>query len=376
MAKQVQRGAVSIFAVIFAALLLTILTVGFIKIMVEDQSQASNNDLSQSAYDASLAGVEDAKRAIRMCYRDADPGACSALNSPGDCSVISKAFGGVAVPETKITSSVLSAGERFDQAYTCVKIDMLTEDYLFDLAAGESEVVPLKSNGNFNEIVIDWFTSEDAGGIFASSPPGSAADDLPPTSGWLDSAPPVMRVQLIRPGGSIDLTSIDNEGVSQTVFIRPSSSLLNSPSFEQTYLLASMPRPASSPLENIDNEPSSVACYEDFSDNGGYSCRIVLQIPDITQADSENAFIRLGAIYGDTTVRVSMRNGGSPVMFNGVQPTVDSTGRASSLYRRVQVRLRMGDDFPYPNYAVDVENDLCKDYSVTVDGATPGSCTP
>ena len=45
-----QSGAVSLFAVIFGAMLLTIVTIGFIKLMIMDQRQSSNNDLSQSAW--------------------------------------------------------------------------------------------------------------------------------------------------------------------------------------------------------------------------------------------------------------------------------------------------------------------------------------
>lgn len=88
--------------------------------------------------------------------------------------------------------------------------------------------------------------------------------------------------------------------------------------------------------------------------------------------------MRLVSIYKGGSIKVSLqKSDGTTVNFDGVQPIVDSTGRASNLFRRVEARLQIGDDFAYPDNAVELKNSLCKDFSISGSGAAAvGRCKP
>ena len=112
-----QRGAVSLFVVIFSALLITIVTVGFIQVMLRNQQAATTADLSRSAYDSALGGVEDAKRAIVLAAAN------GTLAKSTECNSVATILG--RDPNTK-TETVIKQDEKdatLSQAYTCETID-------------------------------------------------------------------------------------------------------------------------------------------------------------------------------------------------------------------------------------------------------------
>ena len=384
MANIYKKGAVSIFAVIFSTLLLTVLTVSFMSLMISAQQRAINNDLSQSAYDSALAGVEDAKRVVRACAnRNVD--ACSALEAASDCQVVARAKvnGSVDQPETVIVSNS-SSGQSFDQAYTCVNIDMDSVDYLFEAQSGRAHIVPLRATRTIKKITIEWFTLEDNNNAPARTPTSSPASStsLPPIASWNSSAPSLIRAQLITPGESFSLSSLDGSSSSRTLFLRPanmsSGSTSGMPTANIQVSQAAQPR-ATSGDGSYSNSVSPVVCSSNYANNG-FSCSVTLDLADdqvISTGASNNALLRVDSLYKGANVRVTLHSqDGSEIKFDDVQPVVDSTGRASTLFRRVEARLRMGTDFPYPSYVADVQNNLCKNFSVDDTRVVSAGCNP
>ena len=54
-----KKGATSIYVVVLGTLLFSVITVSFIRIIINEVTKTTNDELAQSAYDSALAGVED-----------------------------------------------------------------------------------------------------------------------------------------------------------------------------------------------------------------------------------------------------------------------------------------------------------------------------
>lgn len=374
-----QSGAVSLFAVIFGAMLLTIVTIGFMRLMLMDQRQASDNDLSQSAYDAALAGIEDAKRVVRAA-QTGNMQAAGVLSGPINCNMIaaSGVVGGSASGETVIQTGS-GAGKKFDQAYTCVKIAMQSQDFIYKAIEDKSQLISLRAVSSFNKIIIEWYRRDDESNLNAANAVNteiSTTGELPTKDKWNSNTPPLVRAQVISPGSTFNLATLDTTGV--TSFLRPN--VLRSDVVSQSGTVVSgksSDRPRATDGNEHNNGTNIISCSKTFRFSGEYSCKVVIDVDEVP-AGSESAFLRLVSIYKGGSIKVSLqKSDGTTVNFDGVQPIVDSTGRASNLFRRVEARLQIGDDFAYPDNAVELKNSLCKDFSISGSGAAVvGRCKP
>lgn len=368
--KRDQRGAVSIFIVLFTSLLVVVVTTGFIQIMLRNQQQATNNDLSQSAYDSAMAGVEDAKRALvrlKECERTGGVD-CAALRTAlvdngDDCQVLSAAGA-----DFSAGSEVKVGGEGLNQAYTCVNVQVKTPSYEGELKDQLPNVIPLIPDGNSNDIThvrISWFVPNNLVESCAGNVAVPFNVDLPVYSSWSVCTPPMIRAQLIQfdANAPINLDSFWATGNqnARTVFLYPSN-INSAPSFNTD----SRRSPGGI------NAPREIRCEPDF-DTTLYACSATIELPPPT--GQREAYLQLSAIYNKTATNYSVelcRTAACPpenvLDFNNVQPIVDSTGRASDLFRRVRARVTVtgsGTPEQFPEAALLVDGNVCKNFQIT-----------
>lgn len=389
-----QRGAVSLFIVIFSALLMTVVTVGFIQLMLRDQQQATSDDLSKSAYDSAQAGVEDAKRLLLLdqeCRNNAAPSSVNCVTianaltpAPGEsttsCDALSKAgIVGATNNETIIQQNETDTNSaKLDQAYTCVKIGVNTDDYKGTLATNASSIVPIRGVGVFDTVELHWFSRDDISSATnnptISFPSAGASVALPPMGAkWQFNYPALMRTQLMQMGGSFKLSDFDdsqagNKSDANTLFLYPSSTGLTTSDF------------ALDARRSPTNAPQQVKCATSFT-NSEYACSATIKLPSPIDGNvaNRNAYLRLSSLYNGAHFQIRLKNGNSYVQFNQVQPLIDSTGRANEQFRRVQARVELTGDFTYPNVAIDLSGNLCKNFVVTDSDAGysgTSTCTP
>jgi Tfp pilus assembly protein PilX len=391
--QRTQSGAVSLFIVIFAALLMTVVTISFIQLMIKDQQQATTSDLSQSAYDSAQAGVEDAKRLLLLNQSCVNNTAASTVNcaavaaaltpAPGSnetgCDTLAKGLQiGDPDGETIIQQSS-SNDSKLDQAYTCVKIGVDTDDFTGQVLVNQTTLVPLRGVSDFDTIELSWFSKDDvptSGTDPAVGFPSNGTNvNLPPVGdSWKANYPALLRTQFMQTGDSFKLSDFDDgqagKSNANTLFLYPTETGATSTSF------------ALDGRRSPTNAPQPTHCENSFT-NAEYVCTTTITLPTpIDSSANRNPFLRLSGLYNGAHFKVSLKKGGAngtPVAFNGVQPIVDSTGRANDLFRRVQARVELTSDMTYPDAVIDLDGDLCKNFTITNDDSgysNSATCTP
>ena len=392
--KNFKKGGVSIFIVIVVGVLVSIMSASFLRLMFRDQEQASKLDLSQSAYDSAQAGVEDAKRFLRI-FRSACGSSgtgsfegvtynCNAMRSAiqnESCYTLATAGIGNANGETIIQTNSGSGGASsrdadLNQAYTCVKIRMNTADFLGRTNDGAPSVISLKGTTAFNRVRIRWHSRENmtnGNNIALDSLSNPSARPNINAQNWRNqNRPAILKAQFYGyiPGSGGSSSNMDTpypddgNGASEMLFYPTNSTSALSSNVSN---IPTVRRNESSSQATTDYTFTKCSDRMDANSNA-YACETTVNIG--RSVDPRDVlYLRLTPLMNDSNFKVELLNGDNVVDFAGVQPKVDSTGRANTQLRRVESRIGFNDtSFPVPLFSAQTENEkepICKDFSVT-----------
>lgn len=366
--EKTKRGVASLYIVIFATILFGVVTLSFMRIILSEAEQSSDDDLSRSAYDSAMAGVEDAKTAVNRYYTCLNGGgnydSCSKSgvlfqDNCNDNIGLARYLYDYTEGEVKIQQNAVGseANNNSDQAYTCVIISDTVPDYRGTLTSDtRTKVIPLgvydgtnsSALSDVKSIAFRWFSTLNAGEINDSSLQLGDKVTLPPRDGS-QTIPPTMSLSLVRMPSNVspEYFHTANNGADYSTMILLPSSIGNGTSIDYSKIAQA------GNVNQGDHDPIPVSCttQQDFA------CSVTLS--GLSFSNSDSAFLIASLPYGDTVTDFSVtlyKADGTNIELKGVQISVDSTGRTNDLVRRVETRLDPADlFFPYPQYEVTLD---------------------
>jgi len=373
-----EAGFVSLFSVVFFMLLLTVITIGFLRIMGIEQQQALDNDLTSSAVAAAESGIEDGKRAIIAYNTTTD----STLKSALAAAFTSTACDSLTSSSTIRSALNIDAGGNaignasLNQYYTCLTVNLNSPNYINNETAGSSDYVPLvASGGAYEQVQVSWHlisqtSGTDGDGIPANYAPGPLLPPVNnvngnPSNSWsVQGYPSYLRVELYGYPSSGNFTRADIDARTHSLLLIPSSSTNGAAVSSTTPIDFGTNDPrgfdqAKTPLQQIKciNSPGS--------NIGSYACTALLQLPSGFTSANTNYFLRVTPQYGQSHFQVTLLHSGAPVNMSGVQPIIDATGRAANVFRREQARVRVNPTGNVPEYVTQSANTICKNMVVS-----------
>jgi hypothetical protein len=325
-----QEGTASIISTFIIVILLSLITIGFAKIMNRSLQESLNSNLSSAADYAAQSGVNDALSLIKAKGINYDqPDANSKCGTLGKLS-----------PPNGINYNLSS-----DTKYTCILIHPKSDSLLY------SQVDPFVSRvvdvSGSSKLMFSW---ESTDGNLRSLP--NNGGKLLDEKSWKDgNLPPMLRLTLYGIGDSLAFVQ------EKTVFFYPVNDDYSGGINTVAY-------------GSLDGSTQYVNCgslnhnYNGFNGTADLECNVVIEgLSDTTPLEA-----RLTPLYSQARIEIKGNKGPSSdrTQFSA-QTTIDVTAWSGGATKRLQVRVdnQSQTRAEIPEYALRTTNLLCKRLTVS-----------
>jgi type II secretory pathway pseudopilin PulG len=338
-----ERGIASILFAMIMMIVITLIVLALAQVSRRGQQETLDTQLSTQAYYAAESGVNDVLSAMPTLIQDGKP-----LDNP-DCPLnqdYKNALGGATY------SSTIAPGV----SYICAKVDPNPKNLVFSsISTSQSTVSMIETNALTGSLTFQWGATDGTRDNAASNG-GCPTADVVSKSGSNPALPQFNAWN----GCQFGLLRFD------IVHLTSPASLTRGKLFNNTTAVYAVPTKDATglPTANI-NSPNSApkAVMVPAACNSG-TCQISLNV------GGYNEFaIRMQAMYagisGLTIGATPLSANGNPITFHDSQASIDVTGKAQNVLRRIKVFVPIGlSDSNTPGYALSSGGTLCKQFMI------------
>lgn len=340
--KKDEQGVVAIILTVFVLIVLSLVVVAFSQNSRREQRQSLDRQLSTQAFYAAESGVNQLISKIR-----ANDPAIKDIKEYTSCD--------------QNGASILDGGSGGQNAFsvTCLLFNRQPQELKWsNIDTTQGEFTSLHTvAGDLNKLTFKW-TRAEGGGQYSDCVDAGSVTNIPVNADayGTNCGAGILRVTLMpyAPTGASREKLYED---SFTVYLRPTSNGVAA--------AAQVPYSAHGPGATGAAGQGRIvpaAC-------SGTQCEAsILGVPS-----GGTIFAHIRSIYHANAVDLTGFNvSGQPVNYDQAQVKVDSTGKASDVLRRIQVRMPLYDKYTMPATVLDAMEGICKRLGVyPVVGSTP-----
>lgn len=345
--KRNQDGLAAIIVATVIMIILSLITLGFARLMRREQRQALDRSLSSQAFYAAESAVNDA---VRRIQDEANP----YTEDKNGCTQDASTFTGT------VDGSLGSS-------YTCLLIDQSPSTLEYtqgSISTNASKIVPIRADppnrgspsAPLGRISIAWedpSLNTTAAGLNTTPTFGCPSPVvLPAFTNWNTKTPGMIRLDII-PADALDRASLQTQTASLYLY----------------------------PADNGCASASSSIVFNNYiGDNKGQIVKVKCSATDNTRPrDCELAidmdalhqnrlyYVRVRSIYHNSDMTVRIYDTDTPAKqlpIRGAQVQIDATGKVNDVLRRVQVRVPVTKSYPIPEFVLQTTDSICKKIEV------------
>ncbi len=330
-----EQGIASMVIVILIMTLLSLIVLSMTQNANREQKQSLDRQLNSQAFYAAESGVNDARDYYtKFANAAVDPAPDKKTKCDGSET---NAPAGQQFPHGYSNT----VGSSVNQ-YTCVLYDAYPNSLVFsDVSTSKSELMPIqdKTGAKIRQLTFSWARPNNANYNFTGCP----VSGFPQSLTNCDAG--ALRIELINID---DLIIHDRAALVNADFLAFASPSRNAAS-----------APASPDYANgVGTAKQGVSWRGGCTGGAAGGCTIT-----INNIGQNKLLLHLRSFYNDNTVTITGKTtAGNNILFRNGQLMIDSTGRASDILKRIQVRVPLNDfgNGIYPEFALQTANGICK----------------